>query len=291
MIIKSLRINQGSKYRIKQLVSYILQDGNVYQNPFETFIILNNIHTADISKIHKEFLANDKYRKQRKRGVCYYHDIISASPKDTAKITLPMLEDLAKKHIEIRGAKEALVLVKCHFEKDHLHIHFLISGTKYKSSESLRLDNKAFAKVRTDFEKYQQARYPELESIAYLNKERLRFNKEQSDKRTRRQNEYQMKARLKGKVPTKKEILKERINAILETSKSSRKFLSRIKNEPDFELYEYRNKITGLVFQGVKYRFTTIGISTKELQQLREQYFRLQQIPKDSLEQDLGRGI
>lgn len=285
MIIKTLRIK--SKHRIKSLVRYVLNDGQENAKPMDSFVILNNIHTVNVAKIHKEFLLNDQYRAKRKNGICYYHEILSISPKDINHVTEEILEDLAKTYIEIRGAKEALVLAKAHIEKNHRHIHLLMSSTKYKSKESLRLDNESFRKVRIEMEEYQQRKYSNQlkNSIVYLNKEKEKSNRITADKNTRFQNEFQMKARLDGKQVTKKEVLKERVSKILAITNSPKEFLTRIKKEPDFNLYDYRGKITGLVFEDKKYRFTTIGISKGDLQKLRYQHLKLKILEKNSLEQ------
>lgn len=286
MIVKTLSINEKSKYRIKSLVKYVLDDGQERTNHYESFVILNNIYTLDRTKIHKEFLANDTFRKKRKNGVCYFHEILSISPKDAAHVTDDMLEDLTLKYIEIRGAKQALVLAKRHIEKSHRHVHLLISATGYKSHKSLRLDNENFRRVRLEIEAYQQKVYPELEfSIAYLNKERKRANKKQADKNSRFQKEYQMKLRLDNKKPTKKEILQQRVSKILEASSYPKEFLNLLEKEPDFTLYQTRGKITGIIFEKRKFRFTTIGIPKKDLQKLQEQHLKLKILEKKSLEQ------
>lgn len=107
----------------------------------------------------------------------------------------------------------------------------------------------------------------------------------QADKNTRYQNEYQMKLRLDGKQPTKKEILQLRVSKILEVSIYPKEFLKKIQKEPDFVLYESRGKITGLIFEKRKFRFTTIGISKQDLQKLQEQHLKLKILEKNSLEQ------
>lgn len=275
MIIKSLSIGNKSKYRIKQLVRYVLEDGVENQNPFERFLILNHINTLDTSKIHKAFLEQDKYRTKRKNGVCYFHEILSIHPKDVEHVTDEILEDLAKKYIEIRGANETIALVKPHFEKSHHHIHCIISATKYKSDESLRLDNENFWRVRIEMETYQKRKYPQLKhSLVYLDKDKKRRNKTESDRKKRTESEFQLKARLKG-TPTKKEILNQRVSEILGQVKNPKEFLLALKSEPDFELYEYRGKITGIIFQNKKFRFKTIGIGKDKLKRLREQEDRM----------------
>ncbi|MGB1295736.1 MAG: relaxase/mobilization nuclease domain-containing protein [Flavobacteriales bacterium] len=292
MIIKNLTIGHKSKYRIKQLVKYVLLDNNPSKNPFEDFVILQNIHTIDPSKIHKEFLAQDKFRKERLNGICYHHTILSFSPLDKKVITKDILEDLAKEFIKIRGANEALVLCKHHEEKDHHHLHLLISATKYKSAESLRLDNEQYKNVQESIELYQKQKYPQLEhSIVYLDKQPKQKNKSFSDKRKRFQKEFQMKARMNENTQTKKEYLKERVSNILNQSKNPKEFLLAIKAEAEFELYAYRGKITGLLYEGKKYRFTTFGISKEDLQSLRNENNRMQSIRKNrSQTEGLTRG-
>lgn len=281
MLIKNLTIDEKSKYRIKQLVEYVLLDNNPEKNPFEDFVILQNIHTIDPKKIHKEFLAQDKYRKKRENGICYHHTLMSFNPKDSPFLTNDILEDLAKQYIKIRGIEDALVLAKHHQEKDHLHVHFLISATRYKSSKSIRINNQDYYQVRRDIETYQVEHYPQLKSIVYLDKPRKQSRKKDSDRVQSKRNEFQMKARLQGKEPTKKEILNQRVSEILAQSKSPKEFLLTLKSEPDFELYQYRGKITGIIYQNKKYRFTTFGIAKEELQKLRETHQRMRSIRKN----------
>lgn len=277
MIIKTIPIH--NKYRSKQLVRYILQlDEFPDQDPFESFVLMQNLHTIDPNKVHKDFLLNDRvYRKKRSDGVALYHEILSFSPKDAEHISDEKLEVLAKKYIDIR-CPEAQVLGNIHREKQHIHLHLLISGNDYKSSKSLRLSRAKFKAVRLEIEEFQKTRFPELEhSIAYLGKIREKSDKKRSDQKKRSENEFQMKARLKGKEPTKKEILKQRVSEILESIKNPKEFLMALKDESDFELYEYRGKVTGIIFEGKKYRFTTFGIAKERLQKLREQYLRMKQ--------------
>ena len=283
MIIKNLRISQNSKYRIKSLVKYILLDGqkeiSTDFNPYEPFLILNHIKTLDIGKIHKEFLTNDLYRKKRKNGVCYYHEVLAIAPEDEKYVTDSMLEDLAKQYIKIRGAENALVLAKAHKEKSHRHIHVLISGTKYKSDETLRLDDENFKRVRLEMETYQKKVYPQLShSLVYLDKENQRRNKKRADKNRRAENELQLKQRIGNKTPTKKESLKKRIDSLLESATTPKGFLKAIIAEKDLELYAYKQNITGVIFEGKKYRFLTLGVDKEKLKTLREQARRLDEL-------------
>lgn len=289
MIVKTLRIGHGSKYRIKSLVKYVLQDNDPDKNPMESFLILNHIKTLDFSKIHKEFLTQDTYRKKRNNGISYYHEILSFSAKSKPHLTLDKIEDLTNKYLELRQGNQAVALGALHEEKDHLHIHLILSATKYKSNESLRLSRNDFIQVRQDLEIYQIEKYPELnDSIVYHGKEKKLYNKKEIDKNKRAQNEFQMKTRLDKNEPTKKQILHIRVSEILKTSKTPKEFLMTLKNENDFDLYEYRGKITGIIFEEKKYRFSTFGIDKNELQKLRKQYLRMKEL-SNSLEQTQSR--
>ena len=119
-----------------------------------------------------EFKANDKYRKKRKNGVVAYHEILSFSPEDEQHLTKAMLFDLAQQYIQLRG-ENALCIAQAHLQENHKHIHLLFSGVEYRSSITLRLDNKNFRRIRKEIERYQREHYPELEaSLVYQKWER-----------------------------------------------------------------------------------------------------------------------
>jgi hypothetical protein len=242
-----------------------------------------------VDGIVKEFIDNDTHRRKRKNGVVLYHEILSYSPKDTKKLNLEILEDIAQKFIELRGDR-ALCLAKPHIENENIHIHFCFSGTEYHSAKVLRLDNKTFKQLRIDIEQYQQEKYPELsDSIVYLNK----WQKEQvveQEEVTLSDPEFQLKKRTGNQ--SDKEQINELVQLSFQKSSSRDDFFQKLIQQ-GLDLYKYRNKVNGLLWNGRKYRFRTLNISEKQLVQLQKGSDRMSELQrimsKKSKGQDLER--
>lgn len=267
MVIKTLRCKQENQFG--RLVKYVLSEkSRKYPEMGEPFMVLNHIRSFEDEGIIGAFSANDIFRKKRKNGVAMYHEILSWHEDDTAHLTMDALEDMAREYARMRG-EDALCVAAPHFDRSHWHIHFLFSGTKYKSDKTLRMDNKKFEDIRRGIEEYQLEKYPELtHSIIHINKpKKERKNSITSDKNTRKENEYQAKRR------SSKELDKERISRVvaehLERSQKEKQFFLQLEKEEDLEIYTYRGKIKGIIFNGRKYRFSTLGIDKVKLDKLR----------------------
>jgi len=181
--------------------------------------------------------------------VVIYHEILSFHQNDSKYLDLNTLEDIALKYIEIRG-NNALCFAKPHFNDTNTHIHFAFSGTEYKCSKTLRMDNKTFKENRKSIERYQMENYPNLSnSIVY-------HNSKQKQKKKIKDKEYQTKKRT-GKT-TDKVILTEKLKEHFNMAKSYDEFCEILEKE-GFELYKYRNKVNGIFFNNRKYRFKTLG--------------------------------
>ena len=257
-----------------------------------TFTITHNLRSTDTNEIIKEFNRNDEYRKKRKNGIVLYSEILSFSPKDSREnLNLDVLEDITRKFIELRGEK-ALCIAKPHIENKNIHIHCCFSGTEYKSSKTLRIDNKQFREIRIEMEKYQLDKYPELtNSICYLNnweKDRLidQEKLKQSDK------EFQLKKRA-GKQ-SDKDIVRGILQECYQKSESKNDFFNRIV-EQGIELYKYREKTNGIKFNSRKFRFKSLNISEKQIELLQKNYDRLAKLKdiRQQMEQnkEQNRGI
>ena len=292
MVIKTLRCKQSNQFG--RLVKYVLSEkSRKYPEMGEPFMVVNHIRSLEDEGITNAFSANDDFRKKRKNGVAMYHEILSWHEDDTANLTMESLEDMAREYVRIRG-ENALCVAAPHFDRSHWHIHFLFSGTEYKSDKTLRMDNKRFEDIRRGIEEYQLEKYPELtHSIVHTNKpKRERKNSIVSDKNTRKENEYQAKRR------SKKQLDKEHISKVvaqnLERSKKEKQFFAQLEKEENLRLYTYRGKITGIIFNKRKYRFSTLGIDKVKLEKLRsvetEVELRLAELEKLRSAKSLKRG-
>jgi hypothetical protein len=254
MILKTIRWKSNN---FKKIISYILDKD--WKTNKSSFAIYNNIKRPD--KILQEFKNNDRYRKRRKNGVVLYHEVLSFHQKDSKKLTLIKLKEIAEKYISIRSPN-ALCFASPHFDTDNIHIHFCFSGTEYKSSKTLRMDNKFFKKIKLDIEAYQKKQFPELvNSIVYSTEKEL-------DKRFDKDKYYQTKNRLnKANTKTDKDQLKDSIKIIFLKSTNFDDFIENLKLNK-YEVYSYRNKPRGIIFNKRKYRFKLLGIDKKRFDQI-----------------------
>ena len=168
MYIKTLR------WKVKgfgHLLDYVDRDTREDENEKRvrpSFRILHNLRPSNLSGVAEQFRANDEFRRIRKNGVTVYHEVLSIHPLDRHPATPEILEDLARKYIELR-CPDALVFAAPHFDTDHAHVQLCISGTEFRSPKTLRMNNQAFRNIRNEFEAYQREHYSlELpHSVAY----------------------------------------------------------------------------------------------------------------------------
>jgi hypothetical protein len=280
MHIKTVR---WKKKRAGILLRYIESDKG--RGPAEdSFVIYHNIPVTTLEGSIRAFDENDSFRKARRNGVRYYHEVLSFHPKDRDLVTPEILENIARKYIEIRCPR-ALVYARPHLHEAHPHIHFAISGTEYRNRKTLRMDDATFERLRYGIENYQVSRYPQLKhSIVYLSREKRRGkDRQKEDRNTRKEREKQMNQRGLGKDGEKQQAITEVRTCLLE-SQSFLDFENRLQHA-GLALYKYRGKTTGIVFGKRKYRFKTLGMSKEIIRELekdktnRERYqTRIQQL-------------
>lgn len=263
-------------YSAKQLVNYILTDKGRIENPFEAPILLQNINRLDLATMHKDFLENYKFQSTRKGGIALYHEIVAISKKDRPLITKEMIQDMMQKYIDLRGLQNALVIAKSH---DDQHIHFMISSNELRSKKRLRMSQKEMKTFLRDFENYHKEEYPELEhSIVHTIKQpKLIRDIAQENRNHRREKEYQLKLRL-GDNKTQKEVVADVVNELLQKAGNFSQLVQHIEETKGLEIYSYRGKIRGILFQNRKWRFSTLGVSKERLLQLDKVQDRLKQL-------------
>ena len=99
-----------------------------------------------------------------------YHEILSFHKADREHLTPEVLEDLTRKYLSLR-APDGLAFASSHHDREHIHVHIVLSGTELRSSKTLRMDNPTFTRVRRQIEAYQLEKYPELtKSVVHLTK-------------------------------------------------------------------------------------------------------------------------
>ena len=251
MIVK---LHRWKKPDFNKLISYIDKDKG--RSKDNTHAIFHNISETTVPGAIRDFQENDCYRKKRKNGVSVYHEIISFHENDSSKITPEILEDIARKYIQIRG-ESALCFAKPHLHDKHLHIHFAFSGTECFSSKTLRLNNKDFRRVKMQIEAYQLKKYPELtHSIVY--------HKSKRKKKNRSDREYQLKKRTDRE--TDKEIIQKLFEKAFRKSNSFEIFLETLTKR-GIEIYKYRERINGIIYNDRKYKFSSLGFGPERFEE------------------------
>ncbi len=203
--------------------------------------------------VKNEFKENFSYLKKRVNGNILYHEIIVLDQGITApKEQLDkVLFDLAERYCRLRAPKQ-IVYGRIHNDKDHHHIHLIISANPIKSPKRVRLSKKMFSEIQQEIEKYLMERYPELEVAPIYTQSRF------AQRMKVKQREGEMERRT-GK-PSKKRFMKEILIKHLSEAQSFDDLENRLKLN-GMRIYQ-RGKQTGLepIEKGRRFRLKTLGI-------------------------------
>ena len=247
MIIKSLsRATKSFEALYKYLTrddDSLLNTHNLYSSPYDKEALI------------KEFLENASYLK-RARGKNYlYHEIISLNKNNLSlDIQQKILTDLCSKYLSLR-AGEHLGFTALHKDKEHVHIHVMISSNEMMGQKRVRLSKKDFSNIQKELEQYVNAAYPQLGNTKHYQKEK---NLEKSKN---------------------KEQLQELLKELFERSNSKDSFKNHMATV-GIEFYT-RGKTVGVIFKGKKYRLKTLGL----LEEYEKMVAKLEKEPQEKQEQ------
>jgi|GEM_PF-3614660 histone H3/H4 len=173
MIIKSKSIK--SKKALENTIRYILTKEsqkelgfiiNRYIKGDRNFDSLMDEAQTDLKKQEKilekriknmvnQFSHNESKRKiQRSNSNFAYHEIISFHKSDTDKLPKKVMLKIARKYAKERSPN-SMVVSTMHSDKDHLHIHNVISALEFATGKPVRLSRKEFKEVKNRMEHYQ----------------------------------------------------------------------------------------------------------------------------------------
>jgi hypothetical protein len=232
MIIKSLSRKKNS---FKRLFNYINKGAE------KDSVFIHNLQ-PNIDTVH-QFLKNSEYVPERKNGVRVYHEILSFH-EDDKSISNEVLLDLANDWVELRASNN-LTYGAIHREKNHVHIHLMISSNGLYEEKNLRLSKKEFKEIKLELEERQIKKYPQLQKSICQ-----RFK----DRKTNRKFKDFKNQKGKDKV-SKMEEVQNLINQAIK-SQDFKKYLQ----SQNIEFYK-RGKNNGVIWKGKKYRFATLGFS------------------------------
>ncbi len=243
MIIKSMSRSSAS---FASLYDYLTRDSdfeldgyNLYSSPHDRNAIVD------------EFMKNADFL-QRARGKNYlYHEIISLSKNNLpSQEQQKILQDLAQEYLSKRAGQH-LAFTALHKDKEHMHIHLMISANEITGDKRIRFSKDSFASIQKDLENYLNERYPQLNPTEH-------YQKSKGDKKTPRK-EQEMKSH--NKKSSRKDELCETLRTVFEKATSEEYFKNTLKNR-GMEFY-VRGKTAGIVFEEKKYRLNTLGLQTE----------------------------
>lgn len=244
MIIKShTRKNQS----FRQLLEYMFKGLPDQESPL---IITHNLTGHTLNDWVAEFEENESHRKRKaKNQVFVAHEILSWHNQDRNNLTKEMIEDMTREYIRQRNPNGLYVAV-AHFHQAHPHVHICASGIEYKTGTSMRLSKAEFRAMKMMVEDYQVQRYPELSHSRIVHGQGKRYNNR----------EYYVKHR-------HKQDLIDLLDSI--EADSLFQWCDTAESRGAIPYYR-RGKLTGVKFQGRKYRFRTLGISVQEYPRTRQ---------------------
>jgi hypothetical protein len=216
-------------------------------------VITHNLRNRSLDGFIKEFERNEASRiHQRSDQTAVYHTILSWSNHDAEKITDAMLREMGKEYIRLRGDNNLFCAVK-HADVTHTHLHFLVSGTQLNGLSS-RVSKERFAEIKKGMDRFQALHFPELKkSLPQHGKKEIDKEAGKNIKRIER--------------TTVRESLLSCLAETYRLSTSSEHFLTQLK-EQQIIPYERSGTLTGVTYEGYKFRFSRLDFSLENLQKL-----------------------
>ena len=158
MIIKSKSYKSNKTF--KTLVNYIFRGIDKEKDFLFTKFIRGD--KTDEQNITRQLRQNETYRKTlRSNSIKMYMEIISFHKKDKKFLTKEVLTKIAREYVKERSRNSVAVSV-VHRDKDHVHLHILLSGVEYKTGDGTRKTKEDFKNLKLHMEELQKNKFPQL---------------------------------------------------------------------------------------------------------------------------------
>lgn len=277
MIIKSKSIK--SKKALENTIRYILTKENQKQLGFiiNRYIKGDRNFDKEMQEAQGDFIKEQKLLEKRiknmvsqvndnesKRSIerrnknIAYHEIISFHKADTDKLPKKVLLKIARKYAKERSPN-SMIISTLHSDKDHLHIHNVISALEFATGKPVRLSRKEFKEVKIRMEQFQEKELG------------LTFSKVNHSKKKEAmlQLDIERELNLRGKQSERQElrdVLVEVFARVRTEQVDKREF-----EKAGIQFYSRAGKIVGV--QGFKrrYRLKTLGFDPARISMEKEQ--------------------
>ena len=250
MIIKSMSRKAPT---FGQLADYIARGSNAQSSA----AFVRNLYSdgQNRSEVVSQYLDNYRYLPERKGGNALYHEVVVLEPQPhlAPEAVEAALHDLAERYCAQR-APHQMAWGHVHSDTEFPHIHLMISANAVRSDRRVRMDRAYFARVQRDLERWQDEHLPEIRG--------RRVYDRQAEKETPRQPNQEGEMVRRTKEPSKKQVVYERLQAILAGASGLREAQSKASNL-GLEFYQ-RGQTLGVqdVQTGKRYRLQTLGLAT-----------------------------
>lgn len=214
----------------------------------------------DLDGIRREFFANAGCLKRRKNGNVLYHEILSFGQEDRESVTVPMMEDLVRRYLDLR-APYALAYARGHFNTECPHVHVVISANNVGSSRRLRLSRCDFRSIQREVERYQRERYPFLGHSVAQGGVKVKSRSLPASSRLHLSRGERERKRRGDRRSTRKEMVAGLVRAELAVATTGAECFRRLLKK-GLRLYK-RGKSAGVedVENGRRYRLKTLGLA------------------------------
>ena len=265
MIIKSMgrKKSTGKKNQsiYATLINYMLDEKGA-----QIDLEHNMPYATDRYEVIDLFEDNGRYMHERKGANQAYHEIISLPSRNIDRDQMKQqLREIGRMYIDKR-ARDNLAIGVIHEEKDHLHLHLMISANKIYERNRHRLSKDDFLQIQNEVSREAQQKYPELaldnlyraENVKSPLKEQVRLTKDEQERAVRTDKEPSQKVKLAAKIHT------------LLAQHQDQKSLDQALQSQGLSLYQ-RGKTLGVIDQdGKRHRLSTLGVEP-HYQQWQEQ--------------------
>lgn len=200
-----------------------------------------------IQNMVKQFESNELKRKiQRSNKNRAYHEIVSFHKSDTDKLPKKVLLKIARKYAKERSPN-SMVISTMHSDKDHLHIHNVISALEFATGKPVRLSRKEFKDVKIRMEQFQESELGLKHSKVEHSKKKLQMLQLDIDR----------ELNLRGKRSERQEIQSKLIQVFAKARKE--KVYFKELEKAGLELYSRGGKVVGVQGFNKRYRLKTLG--------------------------------
>lgn len=238
------------------LIDYILKESK--SKDIESQVFTHNVRSDNHKQWEQEFKENESFRlHSRSDQILMYHEILSFSSKENATaLSKVVLQDIGLKYIELRG-KDGMMVGAVHHDKEHVHIHFMSSGLRFRTGKANRISRTKLQQVKVELQKYHLEKYPELtKSTCEHGANKPYYN----------QKEYM--ALKRDERSLHKVNIEKMVQQFFASSRSQVEFLEKLE-EAGLNQYERKGQAQGVVSpDGMKFRFSRLGISQQQIRSL-----------------------